>query len=169
MSPRVLLTLDLATTMGWSAGPVGEIPRTGALRLAPPGASPGEVGRGFLRWFSDFRKLEPECRDCWFEAPFDPRHMGAKTNASTARILIGLAFAAEMLAEASGMRVVEAHVNEVRKHILGHGRWKKDEAKPLIQAAMVERGIAFSDDNAADAAAIHVYASAVLLKQTVRA
>lgn len=156
MSERIL-SLDITTLTGWAYGAVGEVPRAGAVRFAPSGASHGEIGRGFLRWFTDFIAVSP-VDTLFYEVPLDPRWMGGKTNFSTARIVIGLPFLLETVASAKSInRIREVTVNDVRKVFIGKSP-KKGEGKLLVQEKCRALGWKFADDNAADALALWAFA-----------
>lgn len=162
--PRIL-ALDIATQTGWAYGVPGEVPRAGTIRFASPGSSCGAAGCGMMRWFADFLRVNPVDR-LYFEAPFDPRHMGNKTNMATARLLLGLAFHIEALATAKGIPVIrETDVADVRKHFLGKNP-RGDEGKPQVQRQCRTLGWKFDSPDAADALAVWSYACALVAPST---
>jgi len=155
-----ILALDIASQTGWAYGAPGELPRAGTIRFAPPSSSNGAVGRGLMRWFSDFLKLNA-VDAIYFEAPFDPRKMGMKTNMNTSRMLLGLVFTLETLAEAKGIyRLRETEVRDVRKHFLGRNP-TGDAGKVAVQARCRQLGWKFDSADAADALAVWSMACAL--------
>lgn len=86
---KSILSLDIATVTGFAFGRPGEPPISGSIRLAPSGSGNGAIGRGMLRWLTDFITVNsPDL--IYYEVPIDPRHMGKSTTFATARILLGL-------------------------------------------------------------------------------
>lgn len=154
-----ILALDIASRTGWAFGRPGEYPLSGSVRLAPPGASNGAIGRGMLRWLTDFITVsKPDI--LYYEVPLDPRHMGSKTTFKTARILLGLPFLVETIAEARGIyRLREAGVQDVRKHFCGTPRPKDKKAAVLARCRQLRWDPV--DDNAADALALWDFACAI--------
>lgn len=153
-----ILALDIATRTGFAFGRPGELPRSGSIRLAPPGSSNGAIGRGMMRWLADFLKVsQPDV--IYYEVPLDPRHMGRKTTFKTARILLGLPFLVETISEARGVyKLREAGVQDVRKHFCGNARPK--DKKQAVLARCRQLGWQPEDDNAADALALWDFACA---------
>lgn len=158
-TPPSILALDIATRTGFAFGRPGEFPRSGSVRLAPQGASNGMIGRGMLRWLTDFLAVNP-VGALYYEVPLDPRHMGNKTNFATARVLLGLPFLVETIAEARGIfKLREAGVQDVRKHFVGEARPKDKKAAVLARCRQLRW--APEDDNAGDALALWDFACAI--------
>ena len=155
-----ILALDIATVTGWAFGAPGSVPRAGTIRWADVGSSNAAVGCGVLRWVSDFTKLN-KVDAVYFEAPFDPRVMGKKTNFNTTRLLVGLPFLIETLFEAKGIEIIrEASVGDVRKHFLGKAP-RGDEGKAQVQLRCRQLGWKFDSADAADALAVWSFGCAV--------
>lgn len=155
-----ILALDIATVTGWAFGAPGSVPRAGTIRWALPSSSNAAVGCGVLRWVSDFTKLN-KVDALYFEAPFDPRVMGKKTNFDTTRVLVGLPFLLETLFEAKGIETIrEATVADVRKHFLGKAP-RGEEGKALVQLRCRQLGWKFDSADAADALAVWSFGCAV--------
>lgn len=155
-----VMTCDLATRLGWARGRVGEVPTYGSFRLAAPGSTPGEIGRGFLRWFKDQMAFKPAVLT--FEAPMPPAQMAGKTTAQTARVLMGLAFMAESCATSAGIRTIrEVRVSDVRCHFIGSNIPGKRAKQMTIQQCRLY-GWDPDDDNAADALALWDYQVSIL-------
>lgn len=156
-----ILFLDLARQTGWAYGRPGMGCVHGSISLAPPGGSPAYVFAGlnqFLRkLITDHGKPSELC----FETPLDPRHMGPRTNAKTARLLIGLPAVAEMVGvEFAINRITEARATEIRSFLLPK-RPPKAEMKRAISQQLRTLGYAPQDDNAADAIAGWLFLCAV--------
>jgi hypothetical protein len=158
-----ILALDLATTMGWAEGVpgTGDRPTCGTQRLAPSGSEPAAIFGGMIDFIA--RRMQAfQYRMVIYEAPFDPRVMGFKTNVNTARMLLGLPAIVEGVCYQMGMHNLrEANVNDVRKFLLGV-RPKKDEAKGAVIQRLRTLGHDPQDDNAADALALWLYAASIM-------
>lgn len=164
-----VLFLDLATTLGWCEGVPnsGERPVSGTIRLAPEGSQSPAVFGGMIDFLAT-RLTTFRYRMIVYEAPMDPRHM--KTNVNTARILLGLPAIVEGVAHQTGhYSLREAHVNDVRKELLGFIPRRAKGDKPGSQKAPViaklrELGYQPKDDNEADAIAGWLFACSLLPK-----
>jgi crossover junction endodeoxyribonuclease RuvC len=140
-----VLALDLASLLGWSAGPFAECPRFGAHQLPSCG---DEVGR-FISAFDDW--LQPTLD---FEAPalviYEAPSMFMKTTPATVEKLVGLAVHTQFVCHRRAIRARSANPSQVKKFWTGSGKAKKPE--------MVERaqrcGFRVRDDNEADAVAV---------------
>ncbi|MDQ0510928.1 hypothetical protein [Ancylobacter amanitiformis] len=164
-APPRILALDIASQTGWAYGVPGEVPRAGTIRFASPGSSCGAVGRGMMRWFADFMKLCP-VDALYFEAPFDPRKMGMRTNMNTSRILLGLVFLIETLAQAKGIgEIRETDISDVRKHFVGSNP-PGEKGKLAVQQRCRHLGWRFDSEDAADSLAVWSYACAVVAPKT---
>jgi hypothetical protein len=160
-NPRIL-ALDVATTTGWAvAFAKDDKPLFGAHRAAPGGSSAGYLFLNFARWLTDMIAIhQPDA--IFFEAPLDPRRIGAKTNAETFRRLITMAGLVEMVAQARGVnRVYEAEASAVRRHFIG-GNPKREEAKRQTMRLARSLGCDVKGDDEADAVALFFYAAAIL-------
>lgn len=154
-----ILALDIATRLGWAFGRPGERPSYGSVRLAPQGASNGAIGRGMLRWMTDFLTVS-KVDALYYEVPLNPKMSGLKTTFATARILLGLPFLVETIAEARGLFYLrEAGVYDVRKHFTGEARPK--DKKLAVMARCRQLGWPVDDDNAGDALALWDFACAL--------
>lgn len=76
------------------------------------------------------------------------------TNAETIQTLIGLCWAAQIVAAERVLRVAGARPQTVRKHFCGSGHAKKAD----VQARCRMLGWSFADDNQADAMALWSWA-----------
>lgn len=148
---RTLLTLDLATRVGWAVGCMGsDTVGFGAYQL--PSADAGEFGRqfhAFDMWLSDMITTHDPSHIV-MEAVLADRAPGQ----NAARTLLGLGAITELVAYRREVDVMEVHVSTVRKHFCGSGHAKKDD----VGFQCRERGWMVADHNAADALAVLSYA-----------
>jgi crossover junction endodeoxyribonuclease RuvC len=152
-----LLALDIATTTGFCIGGPGGEPRFGSFRL-PTRFTPDDLGgkgAAFSNWLSDLITVEQPTLIS-FEAPIPPRGT-MKTNVQTIRLLLGLAFEAEVIAYMRDVECFEANVQTARKAFTGSGRSDKND----VIAACVKKGWKVADDHQADAGAIWHYEMAL--------
>lgn len=157
-----MLALDLATSVGWTAGEAigGGL---GPLETIADGFKP-EVG-GVRSFEGNSRAVLFDHYQSWvrrmlaehmidgiiFESPMLSR---GKTTVQTARILMGLCGLTEMLLPQRYVRWMrEGKPQEVRKHFLGERMAKK----PDVIAACRARGWIPADHNHADAMALFSY------------
>jgi hypothetical protein len=156
-----ILALDLARQMGWAEGIPGETPQYGTHQLAPTGSEPMAVFGGMIDFIG--RRMQTfRYRMVIYEAPFDPRVMGFKTNVNTARMLLGLPAIVEGVCHQMGMfNLREANVNDVRFFLLGY-RPKSKEGKGAVTKFLGTLGYSPQDDNAGDALALWLYAASIL-------
>lgn len=153
-----LLTLDLATVVGWASGPIGAHPAFGSFRVS---------GSDLGRWLKFFRAalsgLIVEYRPTLiiFEAPII---VAGGSALATVRKLTGLAALTELAACDFGIPVREAGASEIAKALLGRARFPggRKEKKAATVAACKALGFAVRDDNEADAVALWLYAAGML-------
>lgn len=159
--PRSIMFLDVATTSGWCEGAPGEKPRHGSIRFAPVGSSPEAVAAGAIKWLGQrLQAFRPNA--IVIEAPLDPRHMGKKTNMSTAQLLLGLPVVLGGVAYLSGVfDIRHARADDVRMHFLGF-RPKHATAKLDVMDKCKALGFEPQDDNAADAIAGWHFACSII-------
>lgn len=165
---KTVFFMDLARNAGWCEGQVGGKPVFGSVRLAPDGSDSPAVFAGLLRFIGGrFQAFRPNV--FVYEAPRDPRHMGAKTSAAALRMLIGLPAVAEATAYASGVwDIREAEAASIRSFLLppapkGQGR-KKDKGQLKREVFEHIRALGFDAKNTdeSDAIAGWLYACSVL-------
>lgn len=156
MSRTDILSLDIATNMGWCRGePVGK-PVYGSIRLAKTGASDAEVAASAIKWMAEQLKIFKP-RMIVYEAAIPPRRKDGQTNFSTSKRLLGLPFLIEGVAYLSGVyNVKTGHVMSARKVFLGKG--KPENPKAAVLARCRELGYSPPDDDAADAICLWHYA-----------
>lgn len=147
---RVLLCLDLASTIGWACGSPELLQEAvyGSTKL-PDDVSLGRQYGFFGDWLAD-TITEYRPTDLVIEAPF----LGNSLRAG--RKLFGMTAIAELIAWRRDLRFSEHHASTVRKTFCGSGRADKDEVMRVCKA----RGFVPTDHNAADAIALLHHASA---------
>lgn len=151
---RVILALDLASTVGWACGS----PELLADAVHGSLAIPTDVNAGrqfgiFSDWLADAITTH-EPTDLVIEAPF----LYARNDSIRAvRKLFGLAAIAELIAWRRDLRYAEHAVSSVRKTFCGSGRADKD----AVKAECARRGFTVRDHNAADAIALLHHAAQV--------
>lgn len=152
----VVLALDVSQRATGFAmdGPTGR-PLTGTWGVPARCADHGEIGLAFMRW------LRPLVGNSGagilaFEAPMVPSggSWNVPTNAETIQTLIGLCWAAQIVAAEKVIRVAGARPQTVRKHFCGSGHAKK----PEVQARCRMLGWTFKTPDEADACALWSWA-----------
>jgi crossover junction endodeoxyribonuclease RuvC len=145
----MLLTLDLATVLGFTIGEVADRHfKSGYFRLPSTGDDIGRFAAAYHSWL----KCQLDgglVTEVVFEAPILPRH----TSLATIRKLSGLAWHTEFLCTSTGIACYEAHLQSVKKAIGGHGR----AAKGDMIAAVRRYGYDVTEENEADAIAVRLY------------
>ena len=155
-----ILALDLATVSGWAEGPAGGPVRSGSVRFAPAGSTHGEIALGAIRWFSD-RLTVSKPSLIVYEA-VNVQHMAGKTNLNTIRVLCGLPFLLEGVAQGFGIYDIrEAKTADVRKFFIGSNPQRKEAKQATIDRCRM-LGHDPVDDNAADAFSLHFYMAGLL-------
>lgn len=143
----MLLTLDLATVLGWTKGAVEDTKfKSGYFRLP---STKNDIG-AFAIAYDDWLNFNIDgVTDLVFEAPILPR----KTQLATIRKLYGLCYHTELLCTKMGIKCYEANLSSVKKTIGGHGRADKDD----MVAAVRGYGYDVKENNEADAIAVRLY------------
>lgn len=166
MRHEPILFLDLATTTGWAVGRPGETIRSGSIRFAKPREDQAAAFARYQVWLDNLIAAD-NVAEVVFEQPMDPRHMVDKktrrnlTTFDTIRKLLGLCAITEATARLAGIRVTEASVHAIRRHVLSGQRAPKGEAKRVVAARLQMLGFRPTDDNESDAIAGWLYASAI--------
>lgn len=163
--PHRLLTLDLATHLGWAYGSAHEgDPVSGAHRLPVTGEDIGAFAVAYDRWLHAMvREAEPTF--CVFEAPMATT-AGRSTLATTQK-LQGLCWHTEFVCRTYGIEYRQVAAASWKKMFTGSGSASKAKARatggvyPVISACR-ERGWDVTNDNQADALGIFVYACAII-------
>lgn len=144
----MLLTLDLATNLGWTLGPETDPAfRHGSHRLPSTGEDIGAFATAYDLWLRE--RLFGGVDYVVFEAPVLPR----ETSLATVRKLSGLAWHTEFRCTMMNIRCEEASNTSVKKFVAGHGFAKKNDMLAAIRA----RGYEVADHDEADAIAVRLY------------
>lgn len=139
-----LLTLDLATHIGWTRGrPDDRYFDFGTHGLPKTGDDIGAFLSAYQDWLSD---ILPNVELCVFEAPILP----PKTRIETLRKLYGLAGHTEVVCRYAGVKCMEVNLMQVRAFIGAHG-------KAGVIEAIRRYGFDPADDDQADAIAVRLY------------
>ena len=151
MTAPSLLSLDLATSVGWARLRDGRVDY-GTYRL--PATGP-DVGR-FLAAYEDWLRVAmlDGVDVCVFEAPF----VSGKTSQDTARKLLCLAGLTELICHRAGIRCFETNIKTVTKHFVGRCPPQRAEKKAATLRACRQRGWQPKNDDEADALAVLDYA-----------
>lgn len=143
----MLLSLDLATNLGWSLGDVASRDFAfGSHRLPSTADDIATFAWAFNDWLVP--KLEGVTL-CVFESPILPR----QTSMTTVRKLSGLAWHVEFRCMERGIEVCECQIQSIKKYFAGSGRAKKPD---MIRAAKA-LGYNVKNDDEADAIAVRLY------------
>lgn len=143
----MLLTLDLATVLGWTKGAVGDRTfKSGHFRLPSTKNDIGAFAAAYGEWLNN---NIAGVTSVVFEGPILPR----KTQLATIRKLYGLCYHTELLCTKLGIKCYEAHLSSVKKAIGGHGRAQKVD----MVAAVQSYGYDVTEENEADAIAVRLF------------
>ncbi len=180
MAAKTILCLDLATMVGWAEGPIGELPRSGVVRLADSGdGSHAERYAALFRFLWDrLGAFRPAA--IYYEAPLPPTHMRGQSNLDTASFLMGLPAIVKLVAQLRGVWTVQGcNVQDVRHHFIGGRQFlfkgnaivgRRNLESKAAKFCTVERakelGATPATHDEADAIALHSYASALLRPET---
>jgi hypothetical protein len=149
------LALDLATVTGWALHDVGmDKPHFGTLTLP---YTPEEVGPPMAAIFNflDEKHAIWKFTDVVFEA----QHMSAKMDMRVVYKLVAYGAAVELWCYDNGLRerCYQVHISTWRKHFLGVGNLKRDEAKIKCLAVCQRLGWNTVEADAAEAMGILDY------------
>lgn len=166
-----VFALDLAVNTGWALGAPGDVPLSGAVRLKKPG-EPRDVSFANLVAFLADRFGDERPALVVKEQMMALEAFRTIGNAeSTVRLHAGLHAIVEAMCVRFGIPWREASDSTVRKHFVGKGRLG-DRAS--TKAAVVTRCHVLrlmprdcTDDNRADALAVHDWACATLCRSAV--
>lgn len=140
-----VLSLDLATRLGWASGTFDSMPIFGAHQLTSYGEDTGRYLADFDDWLQatlDFEQPELVI----YEAP----SVFAKSNPVTQEKLYSLAGHTQLVCHRRGIRRKSANPSQVKKHWTGKGNAKKPEMVDFAR----RYGFRTTDDNEADALAV---------------
>jgi hypothetical protein len=142
-----LLTLDLATRVGWTFGLVSDPRFKFGNHLLP---STGEDIGAFIKAFDDWLQQYAERVDyIVFEQPILPR----ETRIETLRKLYGLTAHVEFWAKAYEVKCREAPIGKIKMFMANSGNASKD----MMVAAAKRHGYDVANDDEADAVGVRLY------------
>ena len=160
--------LDLATRSGYSFGYCNDrAPVSGSLRFGKPETDMARRLRNYRNWLAGFvHKLReiagPDGEVIFiYEAPIAGTLTMGRTNMQTTRVLIGLSSITEEYFVDRPETLVEASVNDVRKHFIGSNP-RGDIGKRLTVEKNERLGWEVEDHNAADANALWSYMRSIV-------
>ena len=139
---RKILALDLATSIGFACGAPDSEPAYGTKVLPSTGEDIGRFAYAYNEWLTDMLTIEDPVLVV-FEAPI----LAGKTNPSTTRKLMGLAWHTEFVCNVRQVRYMEHHLQSVKKFFAGSGRADKAD----MMAAARRQGWNPKSFDAADA------------------
>ena len=148
-----ILALDISKAgTGYAMGDGSGAPVSGVVAFS--GHSRGQIGAAYAKWLRDLLMVEKPglvaCEAALFMS-------GPMASADTARLLLGLSFATEMVCELASVRHLDVPVQSWRKAFLGHGRPKDPKAAALAMCAMVGWDVG-RNHNRADACGVFAFA-----------
>lgn len=161
-----LLTLDISTKTGWAfasveaiaawpkgvpgeQGPIQGV-AYGTRRLAPPSSGHGLYGLGMHALVGDLiQRYQPKV--IVYESPLPPQK---RDTLNILRLLGGLAFMAECVAQTYNTPIYEENVSTVRKHFIGWCRGDRQKIKHDTIWMCQARGWTPQTDDEADALAL---------------
>lgn len=149
--------LDLATNIGWAAGPSGSDPQFGSHKLPSTGEDIGKFLSAYDTFLNDWISFY-ELGFVGFEAPI---HTGKKTAFGTVRKLVALAAHTEFVCYRRMIKCQEAHVGTIKKSFAGSGRAQKPDMMHIAK----RYGWPVKTDHEADALAGFVLAVTKLAPQ----
>ncbi len=146
LAPRIL-TLDLASRFGFAFGAAGEKPVSGSRYFTKDGRAPkdGSISNGAKFW--NAMRFASEVYDLYkpthviCESPIAPNAKEGQTSTAVFEVLYGLPAAVRGMLFGLGCYDWQyAYASSVRKHFIGSGSKKGEEAKPIVFRKCVALG-----------------------------
>lgn len=161
-----LLTLDIATVMGFALGTPPDIRRSGSVRLKKPKDDVFVAYENVGLFLRDMWVLESERPDLIVcEAPLP---VSASRGGNAAALAWGCLAVVHFMAKAYGIPIRLANADKVRGHYTGKARWgDRDEGKRQVVARARLLGHIpkdCNDNDRADACAIFDWASHTIFR-----
>jgi crossover junction endodeoxyribonuclease RuvC len=144
-----ILSLDLATRIGFCVGAPGAMPVFGEHQLPSTAENIGAFACAYEDWLAA-RLAADKPELVIFEAPILPQ----KTQLMTVRKLTGLAFETERLCTRAHIRCLEGRKSTVNKAFTGSGRASKDDTMAMAR----QYGFKVRGEDEADAVALWCFA-----------
>jgi hypothetical protein len=171
----LIMALDVATKLGYAIGRAGEKPRAGSERLKRPDDPSQRACKKLGIWLRDQFAFElPDL--VVIEAPVNIGGMidwkkdsgerpTFRSTPETISLLHRLVGGVETICGPYGIRCESANVQSVRKHVVGKARPENPKQAVLARCQMLGYLPKDSrDTDAADAVALHIYASDVICR-----
>jgi Holliday junction resolvasome RuvABC endonuclease subunit len=147
-----LLALDLATRLGWAFRSAERRVTHGSHKLPETAEDVGRFLNAYDLYLNDLITFHGPTIVA-YEAPW----VGPDTHQNTARKLLCLAGHTEFVCRRRQIECREGNIPAVRKHFIGKGNAKRDEAKRLTMEVCRRRGWSPKNDDEADALALLDY------------
>jgi Holliday junction resolvasome RuvABC endonuclease subunit len=149
-----ILAFDPATAMGVAIGDAQDGPLCHTERLGEQGKHHGQ--RFLQSQIMTARLIKQHKPD--LIALEQAIVSGVKGGEQRAQLAFGLRACIMSVAFKANIRVVEYPVQTIRKHFIGNGALKRNEAKSAVMIRCKQLGWHVTNDNEADAAAVWEYA-----------
>ena len=147
LAPFAILTLDLASVVGWAEGDSAETtPRFGTWHLPRLGGEGARYAAFENELAMKLSVIRPQQMVLEAHLP-----LPAMNNVGSARQAFGLRAMAYSEAYRSSIPVFELDAQTARRDIIGQGRFARDTAKQEVLAYCYRRGWRVPDHNAGDA------------------
>lgn len=162
--PDRILSLDIATKLGWCFGVSGGHPTLGAVRLMGKGAEDGAIFASLCDWLADAITVHAPKRVV-YEAPLVS---GQHSSINAARLALGLVAVTQLVCWRREVRCEQAQVNRVRSKVIGSGRADKAAVAAWVASMgwKVPLDCGEPDLDACDAAAVWAYASGLWVQRS---
>jgi Holliday junction resolvasome RuvABC endonuclease subunit len=153
-----ILGLDVAKSMGVCDWKVGQKPIFYTVALGREDDDKSIQGSWdkacrALRWIAErMRTFPPD--EVVIEAPIPERALSGQTNAHSTMVKMMLIGVLGATVKLKHVRVTEANIQRVRKHFVGHGNLKSEEAKRLVRKVCREIGWDCNNYDESDAGAV---------------
>ena len=160
-----ILALDVATTLGWARGRVGNCPSSGSIRFDGGAARPtdNQVFGAALNWIVALFEQGPLPNILIMEALLPPTAMTGETTTAVRDRLGGLHGIMRGVAHRYGVgEISTVSVGAVRSHFIGDRSLRRAAAKREVLYKCQALGWPARDHNAADACAIWHFACSLI-------
>jgi hypothetical protein len=159
-----VLALDIATTIGWARGNVGDTdPQFGSLRFAKPGSSSNAVFGNAIKWLTATLEPMPRPDIVIIESLLPVLAKAGQTDRETRDRLYGLHAIVRGVCFLRGVyEIQEASVQAVRGHFIGVHNLRREPAKAEVMAQCKRIGWAVENDDEGDACALWHYATCLI-------
>lgn len=153
----MILALDIAKKVGWSAGPRGEVPRYGSVVLQGDGSAGGATLAALVDWLTDAIAIhKPDV--IAYEAPL-PHH----SSAQAAKLALRLSGMVELVCYRRSIRCRDHNVRTIRAQVIGNGNCSKDDVVAWVMRMgwPVPLSVGQTDYDSCDAIAVWAHESGI--------